>query len=292
MVREYKYVVADAYTDLSFVGNPSGIVLTEGKMTDEEMLKAARELKHSETTCIRRLDKDIYHVRYFSPVCEVSLSGHAALATFWTLAELGYIDGREDNLRIRQYTKAGALHVDFQFNNGEIRFVDIELPKMKIATEVEDVASVAEAFKLTEASIGCEKSLKPAVIDAGIKTMIIPLNSRDLLHTMVPKRRRMEELTEKYGAQCYHLFYYDGTSRVDQRNFSPAVGIWEESGTGTGSGAMYFYLREKGLLDGEKITCYQGDEVGRPSEIVLKEKNGSIYAGGRACVVMEGIMRL
>lgn len=55
---------------------------------------------------------------------------------------------------------------------------------------------------------------------------------------------------------------------------------------------MYFYLREKGLLDGEKITCYQGDEVGRPSEIVLKEKNGSIYAGGRACVVMEGIMRL
>lgn len=73
MVREYKYFVADAYTDLSFVGNPSGIVLTEGKMTDEEMLKAARELKHSETTCIRRLDKDIYHVRYFSPVCEVSL---------------------------------------------------------------------------------------------------------------------------------------------------------------------------------------------------------------------------
>lgn len=292
MAREYKYFVADAYTDLSFVGNPSGIVLTEGKMSDEEMLKAARELKHSETTCVRRLDKDIYHVRYFSPVKEVSLSGHAALAAFWTLAERGYIDGREETRRIRQYTKAGALYVDFHFANEEIRFVDVQLPKMEIALEAENVASVAAAFKLKEENIGGEQGLKPAVIDAGIKTMVIPLTSPDALQAMEPKRRRMGELTEKYGAQSFHLFYYDGANRVVQRNFSPAVGIWEESGTGTSSGAMYFYLKEKGLLREEKIICHQGEEMGRPSEIVLREKEGSIYAGGKACVVMEGIMRL
>lgn len=116
MVREYRYFVADAYTNRSFVGNPSGVVLTEGKMTEEECIKAARELKHSETTCVRRLDTDIYHVRYFSPVKEVSLSGHAALGTFWTLAHLGYIDGREEEVQIRQYTKAGALRVKIQFH--------------------------------------------------------------------------------------------------------------------------------------------------------------------------------
>ncbi|MFR9296162.1 MAG: PhzF family phenazine biosynthesis protein [Aedoeadaptatus pacaensis] len=280
MVREYKYFVADAYTDLSFVGNPSGVILTEGKMSDEEMLKAARELKHSETTCVRRLDKDIYHVRYFSPVKEVSLSGHAALAAFWTLAERGYIDGREEIRRVRQYTQAGALYVDFNFANEEIRFVDVQLPKMEIALEAEAVASVAAAFKLKEKDIGGEKGLKPAVIDAGIKTMVIPLTSPDALRDMEPKRRRMGELTEKYGAQCFHLFYYDGANRVVQRNFSPAVGIWEESGTGTGSGAMYFYLKEKGLLREENIICCQGEEMGRPSEIVLREKDGSIYAGG------------
>ena len=241
---------------------------------------------------MRRLDKDIYHVRYFSPVKEVSLSGHAALAAFWTLAERGYIDGREEIRRVRQYTKAGALYVDFNFANEEIRFVDVQLPKMEIALEAEAVASVAAAFKLKEKDIGGEKGLKPAVIDAGIKTMVIPLTSPDALRDMEPKRRRMGELTEKYGVQCFHLFYYDGANRVVQRNFSPAVGIWEESGTGTGSGAMYFYLKEKGLLREEKIICCQGEEMGRPSEIVLREKDGSIYAGGKACVVMEGIMRL
>lgn len=29
MAREYKYFITDAYTDRSFVGNPSGMVITE-----------------------------------------------------------------------------------------------------------------------------------------------------------------------------------------------------------------------------------------------------------------------
>ncbi|MDY6044748.1 MAG: PhzF family phenazine biosynthesis protein, partial [Peptoniphilus sp.] len=67
MTREYKYFVTDAFADRSFVGNPSGVVLTQGNMSEDEMIKAARELNYSETTCIRKLDKDIYDIRYFSP---------------------------------------------------------------------------------------------------------------------------------------------------------------------------------------------------------------------------------
>lgn len=290
MVREYRYFVADAYTDRSFVGNPSGVVLTEGKMTDEECLKAARELKHSETTCVRRLDTDIYHVRYFSPVKEVSLSGHAALGTFWTLAHLGYIDGREEEVQIRQYTKAGALRAKIQFHEEKVSFVQIELPKMKLVEEIEDVREVAEAFKLDLEDLDGE--LKPAVIDAGIRAMVIPVREKAVLKKMEPKRRRMARLTEKYGSQCFHLFSYDGDGCVVQRNFAPAAGIWEESGTGTASGAMYAYLKEKNRLARKKITCNQGEEIGRPSEIVLDEIDGAIYVGGKACVVMEGIMRI
>lgn len=290
MVREYRYFVADAYTDRSFVGNPSGVVLTEGKMTDEECLKAARELKHSETTCVRRLDTDIYHVRYFSPVKEVSLSGHAALGTFWTLAELGYIDGREEEVQIRQYTKAGALRVKIQFHEEKVSFVQIELPKMKLVEEIEDVREVAEAFKLDPQDLDGE--LKPAAIDGGIRAMVIPVREKTVLKKMEPKRRRMARLTEKYGCQCFHLFYYGGDGSVVQRNFAPATGIWEESGTGTASGAMYVYLKEKNRLARRKITCCQGEEIGRPSEIVLDEIDGKVYVGGKACVVMEGIMRI
>lgn len=290
MVREYRYFVADAYTDRSFVGNPSGVVLTEGKMTDEECLKAARELKHSETTCVRRLDTDIYHVRYFSPVKEVSLSGHAALGAFWTLAHLGYIAGREEENQIRQYTKAGALRVKIQFHEEKVSFVQIELPKMKLVEEIEDVREVAEAFKLDLEDLDGE--LKPAVIDAGIRAMVIPVREKVVLKKMEPKRRRMARLTEKYGPQCFHLFYYDGDGSVVQRNFAPSAGSWEEPGTGTASGAMYAYLKEKNRLARRKITCSQGEEIGRPSEIVLDEIDGAIYVGGKACVVMEGIMRI
>lgn len=290
MPREYKYFITDAYTDRSFVGNPSGMVITEGKLTDEECLQAARELKHSETTCVRRLDKEIYYVRYFSPVKEVSLSGHAALGTFWTLAELGYIDGREEEKQIRQHTKAGALRVKIQFHEEKVTFVSIELPKMKFVEEIDDPRRVAEAFKLDPGDL--DGALKPVVIDAGIRAMVIPVKDRDVLKNMEPKRRRMDLLTEKYGCQCFHLFYYDGEESIYQRNFSPAVGIWEEPGTGTASGAMYAYLKEKNRLARDQITCYQGEEMGRPSEIVLDEIDGAVYVGGKACVVMEGIMRL
>lgn len=290
MVREYRYFVADAYTDRSFVGNPTGIVLSEGKMTDEELLKAARELKHAETTCVQQMDTDIYHVRYLSPVEEVFLSGHAALGTFWTLAELGYIDGRDDEHQIRQYTKVGPLRVKIQFHEEKVTFVQVEMPKMAIGEEIEAVDDVAAAFKLTPEDL--DGTLKPVVMDAGMKAMVIAVKNRDVLKKMEPKRRRMALLTEKYGAQCFHLFYYDGNGAVYQRNFSPAVGTWEESGTGTASGAMYAYLKKQKRLAQGKITCYQGDEIGRPSEIVLEEIDGAIYVGGKACVVMEGIMRL
>ena len=293
MTREYKFFVTDAFTDRSFVGNPSGIVLTEGNMSEDEMQKAARELNHSETTCVRQLDRDIYDIRYFTPMSEVALSGHAALSTFWTLAEQGYINAREKNLRIVQYTKAGQLHVDIEYGRHGVKFIDVELPLMNSMNDVKDLEEVASAFSIEAGDLAADAALAPAIIDNGIVTMVIPVKDREVLFTLEPKRRRMEELAKKYHCLAFHLFYYDGETGVaEQRNFSPTIGIWEESGTGTGSGAMYYYLKVKNKLTKETLIAHQGQEVGRPSEIIVSEKNGRVYVGGTACIVMEGIMRI
>ncbi|MDY6044390.1 MAG: PhzF family phenazine biosynthesis protein, partial [Peptoniphilus sp.] len=271
----------------------SGVVLTQGNMSEDEMIKAARELNYSETTCIRKLDKDIYDIRYFSPTQEVDLSVHAALSTFWTLAERGYIDNREEKRSVLQYTKAGQLHVDITFHKDEVKFIDIELPSMSILHDVEDRESVAAAFGLDVEEIGIGEAINPVVIDNGIATMLIPIKERKSLLTVVPKRRRMKELSKRYHCLSYHLFYYDSASNTaDQRNFSPAIGVWEEAGTGTGSGAMYYYLRSKHVFSADHLVARQGQEIGRPSEIYVSEKAGRIYVGGTARIVMEGIMRI
>lgn len=293
MTREYKFFVTDAFTDRSFVGNPSGIVLIEGNMSDEEMQKAARELKHSETAFVRPLDRDIYDIRYFTPTEEVKLSGHGALSTFWTLAEQGYISNRKSKVTVVQHTKAGQLHAGIEFERDKLKFVNVELPVINSINMIDDVGKVSQAFSIDRDSIGIDEDMAPAVIDNGISTMVIPVKNRDMLFAINPKRRRMEVLAKKYGCVAFHLFYYDsGKGVTEQRNFSPTIGVWEESGTGTGSGAMYHYLKVNEKLAAEKLIARQGKGVERPSEIVVSGKNGSVYIGGRACIVMEGILRI
>lgn len=294
MTREYTFFITDAFTDRSFVGNPSGIVLTKGDMSDNEMQKAARELNHPETICIRKLDRDIYSARYFTPTEEIKISGHAALATFWTLAKFGYIGSSESKKKVLQYTGAGPLCVYLSFRGGEVDFVDVQLPEMKVTSAVEDLEALAEAFEVDADHIGTgDVNLIPAVVDGGVETMIIPLKKAADLYEVYPKRRNLAMLSEKYHCKSFHLFYYDEEKKiVEQRNFSPSVSVWEEAGSGTGSGCTYFYMKENGILSENRLRARQGQEVGRPSEIEVSEKDGHIFVGGTARIVMEGILRL
>lgn len=164
---------------------------------------------------------------------------------------------------------------------------------MNSMKEIKDVEEVARAFSIKREDMGVDEDMLPAVIDNGIATMVLPVKNKEVLLNLNPKRRRMEELAEKYDCLTFHLFHYDSERGVaEQRNFSPAIGIWEESATGTGSGAMYYYLKAKNKLAKEKLVANQGRKIGRPSEIFVHSKNERIYVGGTACIVMEGILRI
>ncbi len=79
-----RYYIVDAFTDRPFGGNPAGVVLLgEEPFPDERlMMQIAAELRFSETAFVRRLSSTEYHVRYFTPMAEVELCGHATIATF------------------------------------------------------------------------------------------------------------------------------------------------------------------------------------------------------------------
>ena len=43
-------------------------------------IKVAAELKHSETAFVREISPDEFEIRYYTPVCEAALCGHATVA--------------------------------------------------------------------------------------------------------------------------------------------------------------------------------------------------------------------
>ena len=69
----------DAFTDQLFSGNPAAVIFSQ--LNDEELMQnIAAENNLSETAFIRE-DNGIYHIRWFAPLCEIDLCGHATLAS-------------------------------------------------------------------------------------------------------------------------------------------------------------------------------------------------------------------
>jgi PhzF family phenazine biosynthesis protein len=70
----------DAFTDRVFGGNPAAVCPLKEWLDDATMQSIAAENNLSETAFFVP-DGDGYHIRWFTPSCEVELCGHATLAS-------------------------------------------------------------------------------------------------------------------------------------------------------------------------------------------------------------------
>ncbi len=71
----------DAFAERRFGGNPAAVCLVEGSVDPEWMQAVAAEMNLSETAFLVREGDGIYGLRWFTPVFEVDLCGHATLAS-------------------------------------------------------------------------------------------------------------------------------------------------------------------------------------------------------------------
>ncbi len=82
----------DAFASALFTGNPAAVVPLERWLPDAEMQSIAMEFNLSETVFFVR-EGSGYRIRWFTPLTEVKLCGHATLAAAWVLYhELDHAD--------------------------------------------------------------------------------------------------------------------------------------------------------------------------------------------------------
>lgn len=74
----------DAFTDRVFGGNPAAVVPLASWLDEETMQAVAAENNLSETAFFVR-EPEGYRIRWFTPVAEIDLCGHATLAAAWVL---------------------------------------------------------------------------------------------------------------------------------------------------------------------------------------------------------------
>tara|TARA_R110002096_G_scaffold97694_16_gene217780 strand:+ start:5506 stop:6285 length:780 start_codon:yes stop_codon:yes gene_type:complete len=116
----------DAFSAHVFGGNPAAVCPLQHWLSDEAMQKLAMENNLSETAFFVP-EQDGFGLRWFTPTTEVSLCGHATLATAHVLFEhLGY-----SQKTINFYTKSGKLIVQKEGNRIQMNFPIDEMEKVE-----------------------------------------------------------------------------------------------------------------------------------------------------------------
>ena len=78
----------DAFTQTAFAGNPAAVCLLGGPAEARWMQSVASEMNLSETAFLEPRPAG-YGLRWFTPVAEVGLCGHATLASAHVLYDTG-----------------------------------------------------------------------------------------------------------------------------------------------------------------------------------------------------------
>jgi PhzF family phenazine biosynthesis protein len=100
-----KIVQVDAFTDRPFHGNPAAVCVLDQERPDDWLAAVAGEMNLSETAFLRPRH-DGWALRWFTPVVEVDLCGHATLASAHALWEAGLAAPAQP---LRFHTRSGEL---------------------------------------------------------------------------------------------------------------------------------------------------------------------------------------
>jgi len=281
-----KIFVCDAFSSEIFKGNQAGVVILEEKEdypTEILMKNIAAELKHSETAFVKKIDNNIFKIRYFTPIEEVELCGHATISVFSVLRELKLISSG----KYIAETLAGSLEI---VADKDFIWMDMASPKTECIFNLAEIKDIYSAFNLDIAQ--APKNLIPKIVNTGLSDIIIPIENKEFLDSFVMNKEKVIELSKKYKVVGAHLFTLDKCKKVTAfcRNIAPLVGIDEECATGTSNGALTHYLKDYNIISSKDINTFiQGESMGRASTILsrYKEDGITIQVGGNAVISFE-----
>jgi PhzF family phenazine biosynthesis protein len=110
----------DAFTDTRYAGNPAGVCLLDEPLPAETMQALAAELGIAETAfVVPSPEPGRFGLRWFSPLVEIDLCGHATLASAHALRAHHVVDGATP---VTFDTRSGALRASFAGARIELDF--------------------------------------------------------------------------------------------------------------------------------------------------------------------------
>ena len=251
----------DAFTDSIFSGNPAAVIFTD--LDDKKLMqKIASENNLSETAFVN-ISNDINSIRWFSPVKEVDLCGHATLASGFVY--FNFI--KKDENEVSFMSASGELSVRKTDDLYELNFPKDNIKKINLVDEVED-------------SIG----IKPIETYIGDINLFALLDSEDDLRTLTPNFNKLINLEGQGLIVSSRSKEYDFVSRY----FCPKYGINEDPVTGSAHTTLIPYWADK--LNKSSLTAKQVSKRG--GELYCQNLENRVLIGGNAVLYMKGLIEI
>ncbi|WP_239514136.1 PhzF family phenazine biosynthesis protein [Streptosporangium sp. 'caverna'] len=272
-----------AFTHEPEGGNPAGIVLDAGELSDAEMLAVAAEVGYSETAFVTGRDDEsrTFRVRYFAPAAEVDFCGHATIATSVALAE------RLGTGRLVFDTNAGEIVVDTEIADDVLYATLTSVPTHSRPASEEAVAEVLSVLGWSHDDL--DPAFPPHVAFGGVEHLMLAAASRERLADLRYDFDTLKSVMTRNGWTTANLFWRESDERFHSRNPFPVGGVVEDPATGAAAAAFGGYLRVLGTGSSE-FTIIQGVDMGRPStlKVSIASPDGRTRVSGGA-VAMEAV---
>lgn len=266
-----KIYQVDAFTRKKFTGNPAAVCILPDGFEPEEawMQNLAAEMNLSETAFVKVTDScksgGVYSLRWFTPVAEVDLCGHATLATAHILWEEGLL--AKDQSALFE-TKSGLLEVSLA---GDKKLGD----HMIMNFPVDDVSPCKEPVSL-DMALGC-----PVISThkAG-QDLLVEVKDEQTVSSIMPSHQQLSMLS----ARCIIVTAKGDSVDFVSRVFCPACGIDEDPVTGSTHCSLTPFWAER--LDKTKMQALQISKRG--GALTVELLGDRVNISGQAVTIFKG----
>ncbi len=253
-----QFYQVDAFTSKLFGGNPAAVVPLEKWLDDETMQNIAMENNLSETAYFVK-EGEHYHIRWMTPVAEVSLCGHATLASAYVI--FNFIE--KEATQIKFTSMSGELIVD---REGET--LSLNFPSNK-PNKIEVTETIKSAF-----------AKEPLEVLEGGNYILVVYDDEDFVRTINPDFELVKQIHPHGVIISAKGREVDFVSRM----FAPNEGINEDPVTGSAHTVLVPYWSEK--LGKKNFRARQVSK--RIGELTCEELGSRVKISGNAVLYATG----
>ena len=250
----------DSFTRVPYRGNPAAVCLLREARDERWMQDVGREMNLSETAFVVPRGGE-FDLRWFTPVCEVDLCGHATLASAHILWETKAL---APNQPARFHTKSGLLTCT---RDGDRIAMDFPA---KVAKETAPPPELARALGVRVSFAGNNKM-----------DWLVEVDSEATVRALKPDLATLKTIPVR-GV----IVTARGSGEHDfvSRFFAPRAGVDEDPVTGSAHCCLAPYWGAK--LEKTELVGWQASARG--GEVRMKWNGDRVVLSGHAVTVLRG----